>query len=147
MSYTKSKAQQGKGTVLAIVAGQTSTPVGELDTLNLTGRQTGTEDVTNFDSAMKEFIASLPDPGSWDFSGNRVGSDAGQVAMETAFQASSTESFTITLPKTGAQQNSGDVFAFDGIIEKLNYSIAATKKIAVSGSIKVSGPITITPGS
>jgi hypothetical protein len=134
----------GRGTTLGI--GATPTLVAELKSIKLSGRKFDTEDVTSLDSQAREFIGSIADSGSWSLEGNRVGSDAGQTAMETAFAAGTVSQFTITLPKTGTQ-TSGDKFTFDGLITGLDYSIGVTEATTFSAEIKVSGPITITPGA
>jgi hypothetical protein len=151
MSYTQSLAGIGLGTVLSINTGTTGSPtwtaVGELNKLNLSGRQAGTTDVTNFQSSAREFKPTLISSGDWDFAGNRVGGDAGQVAMEAAFVGLLLKQFKIQLPLSGAQTTAGDSFTFVALVEELNYSVEVDKAIPVQGKLKISGILTETAGS
>ena len=149
MSYTGSQAGIGLGTVLSI--GDDASPigftdVGELSELNGSGRQAGTADTTNFQSSAREFIATLIDSGTWAFSGNRVGGDAGQAAMEAAFIALEMHTFKIQLRPTKGQ-TVGDSFTFTALVEQLNYTLAVDQAQKVQGQLKVSGIMGITEGS
>lgn len=150
-TYTKSKAGIGLGTVLSIDTATDETPVwtavAELKSINQFGRQVATEDVTNFQSSAREFIPTLLDAGSWDIAGSRIATDAGQLAMETAFQGLTLKQFEIQLPKAGGQTTTGDLFAFSALIQELNYTIGDDKAITFSAKLKVSGNIVLTPGS
>jgi hypothetical protein len=143
MSYTGSKAGIGFGTVIKMGANV----VGEMTSVNLTGRQAVTEETTNFQSSGKEFKPTVIDFGTWEFTGNRVGGDAGQVALEAAFTSLALQTFTIQLPKSGAQTTTGDLFTFSALIEEIDYNVDATKVVKMTGKLKVSGAITVTPGS
>lgn len=151
MSYTKSKAQTGLGSVLMIggtgYTPSTAVSVYEIKSLNLTGRVASTADVTNFQSSQKEFVAVIGDGGEWSLQGARVSSDAGQAAMEASFQALTLNSFTITLPKAPGQTTSGDSYAFLGLITEMSYDVESEKEISISSKIKISGPLTLTQGS
>jgi hypothetical protein len=151
MPYSDSLAGVGLGTVLSINTGTPSTPtwtpVGELNKLNLTGRTAGTADATNFQSLAREFKATLIDSGAWEFGGNRVGGDAGQVAMETAFTTLALKQFKIQFPISGAQTTTGDSFTFKSLVEEIDYSVEVDKIISMSGKLKVSGILTETPGT
>jgi hypothetical protein len=139
-----SKAQYGRGTTLGI--GATPTLVAEIKSIKLSGRKQEETDVTSLDSVAREFVGTIADSGSWSLEGNRVGTDAGQLAMETAFASGAVSQFTITLPKTGTQTK-GDTFTFLGLITGLNYSVGVTEATTFSAEIKISGPLTITPGA
>lgn len=151
MSYSGSIAGIGLGTVLSINTGTTTTPtwtpVGELNKLNLSGRQAGTADTTNFASAAREFKATLISSGTWEIGGNRVGGDVGQVAMETAFTTLAMKSFKIQLPISGTQTATGDSFTFSALVEELDYSVEVDKIVSLTGRLKVSGILTETPGT
>ena len=145
MSYTQSKAQTGLGTLLSI--GTTPVVVGEIIDLKQSGRTAKTDDVTNTHSSATEFIATIMDSGTWDCTFNRVGTDAGQEAMEAAFQGLTTNSFTIQLPKTGSQTTKGDSFTFNALIQELSYSISPDKKVMGTTKLKVSGVCNPVAGS
>ena len=151
MAYTGSKAGIGLGTVLSINTGTpttpTWTPVAELKQINQSGRQVATEDITNFASSAKEFIPTLLDAGTWDLAGSRISGDAGQVAMEAAFQGLTLQMFQIVLPKAGGETSTGDKFAFAALIQDLNYSITVEKAVTFTAKLKVSGNITVTVGT
>lgn len=151
MAYTESLSGIGLGSTLSINTGTASTPswtpVGELNKLNLTGRTAGTADSTNFQSSAREFKATLIDSGSWEFAGNRVGGDAGQVAMESAFTSLALKQFQIQLPKSGTQTTAGDSFTFTALVEEIDYSVEVDKIVSMSGKLKVSGILTETAGS
>ena len=150
MPYTKSKAGIGLGTTLMIGSGGTSetfTLVGEVKTISQSGRQVSTEDVTNMQSSAKEFIPTLVESGTWDISGNRVGSDLGQVAMETAFSSLVIHDFKVVLPLANGQTTSGDTFAFTALVQDLNYSVSVDKAVTFTAKLKVSGTIALTAGA
>jgi|SRR5579884_4436444 len=146
-----SKAGIGLGTTLSIGTG-TGTPetfvlVGEVKSLTQNGRTVATEDVTNMQSTAREFIPTLVDSGTWDVTGNYVGSDVGQQAMETAFSTLVNHNFKVQLPKAAGQTNTGDTFSFTALIQDLNYSIGVDKAVSFNARLKVSGPVNRTPGS
>ena len=150
MPYTKSAAGIGLGTILSIGttgATPTFTPVGEVKTFSQSGRQVSTEDVTNMQSSAKEFIPPLVDSGTWDIRGNRIGADAGPIAMEAAVSGLTLVPFKIQLPKTSNQTTTGDTFAFNALIQELDYSISVDKAVTFTAKLKVSGLITETAGS
>jgi predicted secreted protein len=150
MPYTKSKAQISLGSILAIGDGadpEVFTTVGEIKGINQSGRQWATEDVTNMESKKREFIPTLADSGTWQIQGSRVGGDAGQVALETAFNAGALHTFSITLPKATGQTTSGDKFEFTALIQDFNYSFAVDKVGTFTATLKVSGDIDFTAGS
>ena len=123
------------------------TSVGEVKSLNQSGRQVSTEDVTNMQSLAKEFIPTLVESGTWDIAGNRIGGDAGQIAMEGAFNGLTLVPFKIQLPKSGGQTTTGDLFAFTALVQELDYSLSVDKAVTFTAKLKVSGVITETAGS
>lgn len=153
MSYTNTAAQPGLGTVVAINTGTTVTPiwttVGEITSVKQSGRKARTAEVTNLQSGAAEFIATLVESGSFSIDGNRVATDAGQLAVETAFSALTTKMFKATLPKTPAQTVSGDSYAFSGVIEEYNplAEISGTSQIKYTCSVKVSNTYALTSGT
>ena len=150
MPYTKSKAGIGLGTVLSIGDGadpEVFIPVGEIKTIGQSGRQVATEDVTNLDSPSREFIPTLLDSGAFDLTGSRIGTDAGQIALEAAFAGLQRPNFTITLPKAPGQTTVGDQFEFSGLVQESNFTLAVDKSVMFSAKIKVSGRVAETPGS
>lgn len=147
-----SKATIGLATTLSIGNGaspEVFTLVGEIKTINQSGRQVATEDVTNMQSTAREFIPTLVDSGTYDIAGNYSSSDGGQQAMETAFSTLVNHDFKLQLPisaKAG-QTTVGDLFAFSALIQELDYTFAVDKAISFTAKLKVSGAIVRTLGS
>lgn len=145
MAYTGTKAQTGLGTTIGI--GATPTIIGESITLSLSGDKWDTADTTNLQSLGKEFINTIQDGGEWSVEGSRVSSDAGQIAVETAFASGAISSFTIQLPKAAAQSTTGDKYIFNALIQERDFKIEPTKNITFSLKLKVSGLMAMTPGT
>lgn len=155
MPYTNSAAQSGAQTKLNINTGTASTPVwtlvGEVVDIAQSGKVNKTDDVTNLESTAEEFIPTLLSPGNFKCILNRVQGDTGQAAVLASFNAlpPTKVMYQIVLPKTPIQVSTGDTFQFTAMVEEFNdlSTIKPDKKIATSMGLKVSGPITLTPGS
>jgi hypothetical protein len=154
MAYTGSKAQSGRGSALSIggVTGSTGTEtftlIGEAKTSGISGAQWGTDDTTNFQSgADQEFLTTVRNNGSLRIDGNRVSSDAGQVAVEAAFASGSKYDFKLVLPLTAVQTTTGDTYTFSALVEQREFTVDVTKAISYSVTLKISGPVTLTVGS
>jgi hypothetical protein len=151
MSYVKSAAISGKGSALSIgTTGGTPTftLLGECTSVDFSGNTAGTADVTNFQSgSYKEFIATIIDSGTVKLAGNRVSSDAGQVAVTTAFASLQVVPWKLDLPLASGQTVTGDSVAFNALVESNEFSVSTEKQIAFSITLKVSGPMTTTPGT
>jgi hypothetical protein len=144
------KATAGKGLVFAINTGTASsptwTPVGESFDLTLNGKM-NTDEATSYESTAVERIATMPDGGEPSFSCNKVSTNAGQVAMQTAYAAGTLKSFKVTAPQETGQATSGDSWAFSAIVVEFNPSFKPDKKIPISGKLAISNGITFTAGS
>jgi hypothetical protein len=154
MAYTGSKAQAGRGSQLSIggITGSTGTEtfvlVGEIKTSGISGAQWGTDDVTNFQSgADQEFITTIRDNGTLDLAGNRVASDAGQVAVEAAFASGAKYDWKLVLPLALNQTATGDTYTFSALVQSREISVDTTKAIGWTVKLKVSGPVTLVTGS
>lgn len=149
MTYSTTAAQSGRGTSLSI--GASPVLIGEIRSLTQSGNTWETSDVTNFQSAFtKEFISTILDSGEFDVTCNRVSSDAGQVALEAAFEgagAGTLQAFTIQLLKSGNQTTTGDSITFHALVQSKNITIEPTKEITTSWKLKVSGLPVTTVGS
>ncbi len=144
-SYTSSQAHPDLGTTIGI--GATPTVIGEVKTIKQSGRKTDTEEVTNMNSTAKEFIPTIADWGEWDVEGNLVSSDAGIIAVETAFSSKAVSAFTIQRSKTATQVTSGDKYTFNAIVTELDYNFDAVKAATFSLKLKVSGVVTFIAGT
>jgi hypothetical protein len=153
MAYTGSKAVIGRGSIFSIgpvqgTSSPTFTPIGEITDMGVTGRTFDKIEVSNFDSAIdKEYIKGLREPGSGDITYNRVADDAGQVALEAAFEDSNAYLFKLQLPP-GKGQTVGEVWTFAALVMSVDPpSISPSKVIQGKLSLQVTGPRTITAGS
>ncbi len=151
MPTHKSAAQSGKGSVLSIGTTGTTptfTVIGEVMSAEFSGNTAKTVDTTSFDSgSFSEFLPVIIDSGTVKLAGNRVSSDAGQIAVLAAFVGLQVLPFTLVLPMTSAQTTSGDSIQFNALIEGNDFSVAVDKQVTFSVSLKVSGPITTVAGA
>lgn len=146
MPYTGSKSQSGRGSTLSI--GSTPTEIGECNDVPFTRPEWTDVDVTNFDSAADaEILPVIREPKEFTVKGNRVSSDAGQVACETAYQAATLSAFTLVLPKTTAQTTSGDKYTFNAFVKNLSFDLTPKKQVEFNLLLKISGAVTFTVGS
>jgi hypothetical protein len=146
MTYTGSKAQAGRGSNISI--GATPTAIGEITDVPVTRPKWDTDDVTNLESGSdSEFITTIRKSASFTLKGNRVSSDAGQEAVESAYQSGAITAFVITLPKNASQTTTGDSYSFNALILSYDFTISPTKKIEFSIDLQVSGGMPLTAGS
>jgi len=153
----QSLAVSGKGTIFsiqtAVVAGSpptfTYTQVAEIKTLDFSGSKNDLEDVTNLDSLnrFKQYVATLADAGDCSISGNYITSDTGQTAFKAAFNSAAVLSFKIVLPLQAGQTTQGEAWTFLGIVSELDNTVQYDKVLQFTSKVKVTGPITVTPGS
>jgi hypothetical protein len=143
MAYTGSKAISGQGTILSI--GVTPTVVGEVSDITQSGRQMGNEPTTNLQSVAKEFIGTIMDSGSVEFSFNRIATDAGQLAVEAALVGGVPVAFVVQEPK-GSFTTAGPKVSFNALVAESNLTWASK---VITGKVKVlvSGAFTWTPGT
>jgi len=145
MPYTGSKAQAGRGSSLLI--GATPTPIGEVSDSPLNRGEWQFDDTTNFDSgADKEVISTIRDNGTVPFKGNRVGTDAGQILVETSYQSGAVTAFTLQLPPT-ALQTTGDKYTFNAFVKGSKFTVETTKKIGFEIDLMITGPTTFVAGT
>ena len=145
-TYAGTKAQTGAGTQLAI--GTAATILGEVSDLPFNRPKWATANVTNFQSGKDaEYIGTVREGATVNIKGNRVSADAGQVAVEAAYQSGAITAFIATLPKTPLQTTAGDVVNFSGVVQSFDFSVSPTKQIEFSVDIQVSGPSSVVPGT
>jgi hypothetical protein len=146
MTYTGSKAQAGRGSTLSI--GGTPTEIGEIVDVPFTRPEWDFVDVTNLDSGSdQEMLPTIRKAASFTAKGNRVGTDAGQLLVETAYANAALNSFTIQLPKTAAQTTSGDKYVFNAYVKGASFDVSPTKQVDYSIMLQTSGPVVFTAGS
>lgn len=146
MAYAGSQAQSGRGSTLSI--GATPTLIGEIKTVPFTSGKWQTADVTNLESGNDaEFITTIRDNGTVQLEGNRVPGDAGQQAVESAYDNGSLQAFTLTLPKSSTQTTTGDTYTFNALVLSRDFTVDVTKEIDFKVELKISGAVTYTAGS
>lgn len=144
-SYSGSKAQAGRGTIVKIG----STVIGEVSDAPINRGKWETVDTTNFESGNdSEYLQTIRKGQATTIKGNRLGSlDAGQAAVETAWENGTAASFTITIPKNGSQTTVGDSYTFNALVLSFDFSVQPTKQIEFSIDLQPTGGYTFTPGS
>jgi hypothetical protein len=154
MTYVSSKAQSGKGTVVSIgpIAGTSSptyVPISEVKSCSPQGAEFKTADTTNFASSAEEFIGTISGTGTANMMGNRVITDAGQVALAAASTTGYLYMFKIQLPINPAvgQTVAGDVLTFVAIVSPSDIELDTEKAITFSVKLKISGAITTVAGT
>ena len=124
----------------AYTSGGTATPVawtavGEIADFDGPGGSASIIDVSHLSSTRKEKLMGLPDSGQFTFSLNRVFSNTGQQALETAWANRTLKDFQVTYPDTTVQSFSGYVLSFSS-------SGAVDDKISGSVTIEITGEVT-----
>jgi hypothetical protein len=151
-----SKGYIGKGTVVSVGVGsgpETWTPIAQLKTAQFGGQKMNFEDVTNLDSAavgatvLKEQMPTTADAGTIALGGIFLPSDAGQLALATAYNGALTD-FKVQLPKGPGQSTTGNLYAFSGYVsEQVIPDIQFDKVLTFKATVTLTTPITITPGT
>lgn len=147
MTYSGSQAQRGASSTLSI--GASPTLIGEVKSISLNRGEWQTMDVTNLQSGLdEEILTTIRNNGTVAFKMNRVSADAGQVAVETAYQAGTLVAFALQLPKTPSQSVNGDKYTFNAFVTKSNIGPVEPKS-AIEGDVelKISGTAPLAVGS
>jgi hypothetical protein len=147
-TLTLSNNATATGTEVALTLTISYTLLGELDSSDSSGREWDIEEVTNFESNVdKEHIKGLRNPGTFTLQGNRVEDDAGQEALESAFEDTAAYLFQIQLPPT-VGLTTGEIWTFSALVLSVDPpAITPSKTIKFSTKLQVTGPRTITAGS
>jgi predicted secreted protein len=143
-----SKSQTGRGSTISV--GTVPAVIGEIKNIKRSGQEWKREDVTNMSTSgtSTEKLATILEQGTVDVSGNRVSSDAGQVALETAFESGLATNFVITLPKTTLQVTTGDTYTFSAIVvSQLPSDIDITKTIQFNAKLDITGTVVFAVGA
>jgi hypothetical protein len=154
-SYAGTKSQSGNQSQLSINTGTVASPtwtlVGEVSEVTQSGSKNKSEDATNLESQAEEFVPTIPTPGNYGGTMNRISGDAGQQAMNAAFTSvpPGMPQFKFQLPKNSTQTTQGDYFVFTALVEEFNDigKITPTGIVKTQFSLKISGPIAKTQGS
>ena len=153
-TYTKSNAFTGLGLIVEI--GDNSSPVsfttvGEVKGFSGPDLKNETVDVTNVQSVngVKEFLASLTDPGECDIPMNYIPDDDGQKAVYAACIAKTRVPFQITLPPASCEgtELTPGVWNITALVTNVKIDIPLDKEATFAVKLKVSGLPTFTPAS
>lgn len=146
MPYTHSLAQAGRGSSISI--GATPTLIGEITDIPLDLPKWDSVDVTNLESGSdQENLLTVRKSATFTVKGNRVSTDAGQVAVISAYQNATLSAFVVTLPKTATQTTTGDTYSFSAFVMSASFDVSPTKQVDFSMDLMTSGPVTFTAGS
>ena len=142
-------ATSAQGVVVSIGQGDANSITPALDTFDAIGELTSCQspnesrertDVTNFDSAAREFIAGLKDGGEAQFDMNFVPGNAGQASVRAAFDSGQLRNFRIVF--TDAATTTLDFKVL--VLEKPVASGSVNEALTSSMTVKVSGDVTWT---
>lgn len=136
----------GKTGTLSI--GATPTVINGIKHIAHGGNKVDTEDLTDLSTVTIDriFMSTLRDNGSISIDGNYLPTDPGQVALAAAYGTPVGTAFVVTYPlESGQATPSKD--AFSGIVTSWNVDMQFDKYVQFKAEIKVSGPITNTPGA
>lgn len=113
------------------------TAVSEVQTASFSGDKIDTVDVTHAQSpsATREFIATLADPGEFQFTANYLPQDATQINLKTLKDSRILHNWKVVLP------SSLGTFSFAGLINALDRNLDFSKEAKLTCKIKISGPI------
>jgi len=116
-----------------------SVTLAEVNTITGPNRSRDTIDVTTLDSTggYREFIGGFRDGGEvmLDMNWTRAGFDL----LNTDFEASTSQSYSIVMPDSGNTD-----FSFSGWVTNISKSIPADDKVTMTVTIKIDGQITET---
>jgi predicted secreted protein len=122
-----------KGTTLAI----SGNAIAELQNISGPNRSRDTIDVSSHDSAdgFREFVGGFADGGEVSIDGNFYPADTdGQYALNTAYEAGTASTFTMTFPAS-----TGSTFSFSAIVTAFNTTSPHDGKLGFTATLKISG--------
>ena len=130
-TYTSSKGQSGAGVLLyiggvsGVSSGETFAIVTEVMDLPVTLPKWKTADTTNLQSSVEESSKTLLGLTTISVKGNRVPSDAGQLAIQAAYASKQPYDFIVVFPKNAAegQTTVGDSFTFSALVFELQHPV------------------------
>ena len=128
-----SNAMLSQWTVIAMGAvGGPYTDIGEINSYNGFDGQAADIDVTTLTSTAKEFRAGLQDFGNFTLNVNRVFSDAGQIAVESAKASGVVREFQVTL-------SDAKIILFQGVIKSFTFDAGVDHVYKGSITVRMTG--------
>jgi hypothetical protein len=132
------------GTTLSI----NGTPIGQI--MDITGPQlsTDTDEITNHSSPdnTEEFIATIKRTGTVDFPLVFHSADSSHVALQTAWDERSKDTYVMTYPDYTGAAGAGDSWTFDAYCVGFSMSAPVAGHLAADISLRPSGAPSFTPG-
>jgi hypothetical protein len=113
------------------------TAISEVQTVTLSGSKVDLVDVTHAQSpsARREYLATLIDSGTCDFTANFIPGDVTQVGLQATMDARVAVPWSITLPSALG------TFSFSGIVTSIDHSLDFSKEAKLTVKIKITGPL------
>jgi hypothetical protein len=145
MSTQNSQSQSGLGALLSIGALSggtpgTFTPIAELNDIPFEFAKWKTTPTTHFQSTIESAGKTIPGITIIEVKGNRVGSDAGQMAVMAAYAAQGAYDFKLLFPKNPnlatPQATTGDSFAFSAKVLGVKFGLKPDGTIETSISLQ-----------
>jgi hypothetical protein len=151
-SVTISAPATASASAVALTFAVAYTAVGEIKTTDPGKGQFDKEETSNFQSGLdKEYLKTMRDNGAPKLSGNRVGSDAGQLAVVAAYNdGDNSYMIQITLPinKKAGQTTTGDIYTYDALVMHQSFGpVEVNKAIPFECELQITGPFTFVAGS
>jgi hypothetical protein len=150
LAFTLSQNATATGSTVAFTFGLPFLTVGELKVGDPGKGQFDKEDVSNFQSLIdKEYKKMMRDNGTPKLTGNRVSNDAGQLAVNAAYDdADNSYQIRITIPKRSDQTSVGDIYTYDALVMSRTFGpIETNKTIPFEVDLQITGPVAFAPGS
>lgn len=114
----------------------TWTTVANVNTFSGIDGSTTEIDATNLASVAKEVLFGLPDSGGFTINLDQDDTDAGQIALRTAYQQRTLKSFKVTFPNNKA-------LSFSGYVKKYGTSGGVDKVMEANCEIRITGAYTL----
>lgn len=136
-----STAISAQGTIVSVSPDGTAwTPIKNIKTFSGFDGSASEIDVSNLDSAAKEFRLGLRDNGQFTLELDRDFADAGQTALQAALTSGAEQHFKVAFKdtaKTGA--------TFNGYVKKFSMSGGVDQVVKSSVDIRISGAVSFAP--
>jgi hypothetical protein len=128
----------GSGTTIKIG----TDAIGDIDQIGTFGGAVTVIKHTPLDGVVYKKAGSR-DNGTLTLQGAYVPGDTGQAALKTAFDGSTTDTYSIELSDSGG--TNGTTFSFSGVCTQFETGVSgADNKIMLNATIEVTGDITVT---
>jgi hypothetical protein len=143
-TITLSQAASATASGVSLTFGLAYVLVGEVESDEPSGREWDTEEVTNFQSDVdKEHIKALRNPGQFTITGNLLFGDAGQEALDAAFDDTKGYMFQLTFP-VAEGFTTPEIWTFTALVLAVDPpTISPGKAIKFSCKLQVTGARTV----